>query len=344
MTLLDLRRPNILAWAEETFENAYNSKVFSDVTLITEDNQYIEAHKLVLCSSSPFFESIFTKQTGHNLSIYLHGISHRTIKSVLEFISLSKTKVIASELERFMEVSRQFQIKGISEKVLTELQTIDTGIADYQLFKEEQTNNIDEFQTTNSKDDTFIIETETEKESNNSTTFGNKEFDGTLLDRCKETQSRKNETNEIKQITNFEQEHKLTDLGYASSQETSIVVQKMNEDHNKKQITTTENSPYEKNTQINNLDVGQITCTFCGYKNKSNTESMRKKNLRNHMNAKHSAVTFPCLQPKCGRICTTKENLKAHMKSCHDCQYCDYISDSNPNLKNHKRIKHGIQI
>ena len=252
MTLLDLRRPNILAWAEETFKNAYNSNLFSDVTLITEDNEHIEAHKLVLSSSSPFFEAIFTKQNHHNLLIYLHGISHRTLKCVLEFIYLSQTKLIGSELENFMEVSRQLQIKGISENSSAELQATDTYIADYQLFKEEQTATIDEFQTTNSKDDQsqkFVSETLDEEEDIIESTTLHTKIGEKKSDRCKETQIRNNVTEETKQMTCFEldrYQQELPDFRSFISQEPAFNVQQMIENENKVQVATIKSSPCEK--------------------------------------------------------------------------------------------------
>ena len=309
MTLVDLRRPDIVAHGEETFKNVYHTKLFSDVTLVTEENQYIEAHKLILSSNSPFFEAIFTKQTHHNLLIYLHGISHRTLNSVLEFIYLSKTKVIASELDRFMEVSIQLQIKGISEKSETELQPKDTGIADYQLFKEEQTSNIDEFQTTNSKECTLhevISEAfDEEKERIESASFDTEILDKNP-DKCKEVQGKRNITEEIQQISTFEHDRqKLADFGCLGKKETIIGVEQLIESKNSKHVERTDISPSKIYTQM-------YKCKICGYKSKSKIQSSSKRNLREHM------------------------------KSCHNCPYCDYVAESNPNLKNHKKIKHKV--
>ena len=53
-----------LRWSEfkenlnSTFGRLRNDKEFTDVTLACEDGQEIEAHKVILAASSPFFEKI----------------------------------------------------------------------------------------------------------------------------------------------------------------------------------------------------------------------------------------------------------------------------------------------
>ena len=43
------------------FGTLRNDKDFSDVTLACEDGQQMEAHKVILATSSPFFEKILQK-------------------------------------------------------------------------------------------------------------------------------------------------------------------------------------------------------------------------------------------------------------------------------------------
>ena len=45
-----------------------------DVTLVTDDGQHIQAHKIILSAGSNFFSDIFLKSNQTNMVIYLKGI------------------------------------------------------------------------------------------------------------------------------------------------------------------------------------------------------------------------------------------------------------------------------
>ena len=339
MTLVDLRHIDFQTCTKATFKNAYNSNNLSDVTLVTEDDQIIPAHRLILSSSSPFFENIFTKHTHPDPMIYLHGISHKTLQPILEFVYLSKTQVMASEIETFINVSRQLQIKGISDKTSTELQTIDTNFEYGQLGNKESSNDIkhhDELPKTILNYDSLqefsdqICETVEEQRGfiETETVQGDPE-------RSTEIKSETEITEENKHKSTVEPKHKTAE--FLNGQERAIRVQQIKETYNKKHITTMEGGLNDKYSQMYTQNGKELSCNMCDY------ECKRMDTLRAHLNAKHNAEKFPCQQQGCGRIYSTKANLRGHMKSCHDCPQCDHIAESNPNLKVHKRMKHDIE-
>ena len=47
---------------------------FADVTLACEDGQQIEAHKVILAASSPFFQNLLKRNTHPHPLIYMRGI------------------------------------------------------------------------------------------------------------------------------------------------------------------------------------------------------------------------------------------------------------------------------
>ena len=53
------------------FGSLRNDKDFTDVTLACEDGQQMEAHKVILAASSPFFEKILQKSKHPHPLIYL---------------------------------------------------------------------------------------------------------------------------------------------------------------------------------------------------------------------------------------------------------------------------------
>ena len=61
-----------------TFGSLREDEDFSDVTLATEDGNTIEAHKVVLASSSPFFENLLKRNKHTHPLIYREGYSQTT--------------------------------------------------------------------------------------------------------------------------------------------------------------------------------------------------------------------------------------------------------------------------
>ena len=68
------------------FERLRDDKEFTDVTLACEDGQQIEAHKVILAASSPFFGEILQRNKHPHPLIYLHGFRPQDLLSVLDFL------------------------------------------------------------------------------------------------------------------------------------------------------------------------------------------------------------------------------------------------------------------
>ena len=57
------------------FENLKKDDDFTDVTLACEDGEQVEAHKVILAASSPFFKNLMRKNSKHKHPlIYLRGM------------------------------------------------------------------------------------------------------------------------------------------------------------------------------------------------------------------------------------------------------------------------------
>ena len=47
---------------------------FTDVTLVCEDGQQVEAHKVILVASSPFFKELLRKNKHSHPLVYMRGL------------------------------------------------------------------------------------------------------------------------------------------------------------------------------------------------------------------------------------------------------------------------------
>ena len=98
---------------------------FTDVTLACED-QSIKVHKVVLSTCSPFFKKLLKTHPHPQPLIYMRGLKSSSLKAIVDFIYLGETNVFQQELEIFLALAEELQLKGLdgsSEKKDTEYQT-----------------------------------------------------------------------------------------------------------------------------------------------------------------------------------------------------------------------------
>jgi len=80
-----------------------------DVTLVTDDGQHIQAHKIILSSGSHFFSNIFLKSNQTNMLIYLKGIHSVQLEHLLDFIYNGEASVGQEVLKEFLETGKELQ-------------------------------------------------------------------------------------------------------------------------------------------------------------------------------------------------------------------------------------------
>ena len=61
---------------KRAFGNLRDDHDFADVTLACEDGQQVEAHKVILAASSPFFQRLLGRNKHAHPIIYMRGMTH----------------------------------------------------------------------------------------------------------------------------------------------------------------------------------------------------------------------------------------------------------------------------
>ena len=74
------------------FGRLRDDKELTDVTLACEDGQQMEAHKVILAASSPFFENILQRNKHPHPLIYLRGFKSVDLRAILDFLYFAKAK------------------------------------------------------------------------------------------------------------------------------------------------------------------------------------------------------------------------------------------------------------
>ena len=86
---------------------------FADVTLVCEDNQRIEAHKVILSGASNFFRSVLTGNKHPNPMIYMRGVNIKYLEALVDFIYNGETSICQEDLEDFLKIAQELELKGL---------------------------------------------------------------------------------------------------------------------------------------------------------------------------------------------------------------------------------------
>ena len=95
------------------FKNLINETEFADVTLACPDEKQVDAHKVILSACSPFFRKILLKNRKKDQLIYLKGILHRDLMSIIQFMYTGQTKVCKEDLDGFLLAAQELQVEGL---------------------------------------------------------------------------------------------------------------------------------------------------------------------------------------------------------------------------------------
>ena len=94
-----------------SFQELRNTHDFADVTLVCENNQRIEAHKLILASASNFFKSVLTDSKHSHPLIYMRGINQKDLEKIVDFIYNGEVNIFQEDLNDFLRIGDELGLK-----------------------------------------------------------------------------------------------------------------------------------------------------------------------------------------------------------------------------------------
>ena len=97
-----------------SYSDLRSSNDFSDVTLLSEDDSQFEAHRLILSASSPFFQNILKKTNHSHPMVYMRGLNAKELRAILDFIYLGQVEILQDDLDDFLALGEELQLKGLS--------------------------------------------------------------------------------------------------------------------------------------------------------------------------------------------------------------------------------------
>ena len=103
-----------------TFKELRQDTDFADVTLVCEDGTKVDAHRLILAWSSPILMDIMNKTKQPQTLIYMRGTRLMDLAAVLDFLYTGEAQVEEDNLESFLALANDLQLKGLTRDPLSE--------------------------------------------------------------------------------------------------------------------------------------------------------------------------------------------------------------------------------
>ena len=98
----------------DSFKDLKSNTEFSDVTLVSDENQFIEAHRIILKACSPFFNKLLTQNKHSHPMIYMRGLKAKDLTAIVDFIYHGEANIYQEDLDGFLALAEQLQLKGLA--------------------------------------------------------------------------------------------------------------------------------------------------------------------------------------------------------------------------------------
>jgi len=311
-------------------------KDFADVTLVSADEKQIHAHKVILCVSSEFFKSIFTRNPHPHPLIYVNDVNHDVLQSIIEFIYTGQTNVDKSHLKTFIDLGVKLKINGLTDQISQqkgEKDKLESSVSQFTSDVLNVSGLINEESTVikaSAQDQMDGIIYNTNLPNRHDPIF----VDGNTIEALTEVKT---------EVTGYE----LDVLNGNTDQ-----IRPIKADHVKAEVNdfgqdldvfgdTSERIDVSKDDTMhcNDAEEKKFFCDKCNY------SARFKANLKTHIDSIHDIVTYQCNQ--CQKIFSRRSALNKHTKTIHkgfiyNCEICAYSSTSEFKVSHHKRTKHNI--
>ena len=95
------------------FGNLRDDKNFTDVTLASDDGQQVEAHKVILAASCPFFQKLLESNRHPHPLICMRGVKINDLLAIVDFLYFGQASVFQENLNSFLSITHELELKGL---------------------------------------------------------------------------------------------------------------------------------------------------------------------------------------------------------------------------------------
>ena len=95
----------------EFFKDLWSSSDFSDVTIVSEDQEQYRGHRNIISAFSPILKKLFKLDSQNPSLLYLNGINSAEIQAIMNYIYLNE--IPETWTQQLQSVVSSLQIKGL---------------------------------------------------------------------------------------------------------------------------------------------------------------------------------------------------------------------------------------
>ena len=119
-----------------SFRKLRKTDDFYDVTLVSDDQEQMLAHKVVLSASSEYFNTVLKSNKHSHPMICLNGINSIELTNILDYIYNGEVEIKQDHLKTFLESAKRFQLEGLIEEPIENIPEITNSEEEKRMFEE----------------------------------------------------------------------------------------------------------------------------------------------------------------------------------------------------------------
>ena len=96
-----------------TFSSMRSDYDFTDVTLVCEDGQQVEAHKFILAASSPVFHNMLIRNKHTHPLIYMRGLKSDDLVAIVDYLYSGEASIEQENVKAFLVIVDELKVKGL---------------------------------------------------------------------------------------------------------------------------------------------------------------------------------------------------------------------------------------
>ena len=102
-----------------TFTSLRKDDYFTDVTLACKDGIQVNAHKVILAVSSPYFENMLKINKHLHPIIYMRGIKSKDLFAIIDLLYYGEANIYQDNLDNFLNIAEELKLEGLKGNLET---------------------------------------------------------------------------------------------------------------------------------------------------------------------------------------------------------------------------------
>merc|ERR1719427_2231148 len=100
-----LSSKNFQSQLQTILKELFTENTFADVTLVSDDQIQIPAHKFVLSDCSPVLKNLLLNNPHSHPLLYLRGVKQLELQSILQFMYLGEARIYQERINVFLDIA-----------------------------------------------------------------------------------------------------------------------------------------------------------------------------------------------------------------------------------------------